>query len=1019
MLDGTTVTATGTTNATNVIGGMLIVQPTVNISTVSGHAFLTNGTSARILIDGASVTTSGVGTGLAAIGGTIDVTDVALTATGNNSTGYGAIAQDSGTITLGNGTTITRGTAGRFGNTIGIGASGTDSSVMAGAVVPVTMNGRGAMGLYLHDGGQVSLVRETTIQLNGTTSVGISIDNTEVPSGSLDGLTVNLAGTGTGASSTGLVAMNGGDITISDLTVEGSNAGAGVWAHADSSITLQGNSVIKINATTNPQFFTLNTDYLITANGSIRGIFGATAATPGAGLMARSGSITSIGTSVTVDSSGQFAGAFTNDGAIKMTNNTIVTKGALTHGIFVNTGSVTAHNSSITTQDGPSALRINFGTGLIDMTNTTVEATGPGTLGLITLNGTDSGENTVRLSGGSLTSAQSAAVIARGPLNMTVTDGAVVTGGGGLLLGALDQGSFYPQQTIVNLDASGGSVLTGSAGAEPDSIANISLLSGAQWTGAAFDVTNVDIGGGSLWTVTDSSVVTGKVNNAGTINFTAPADDPAELASYKTLATPDYTGAGGTLGLNTFLADDASPSDRLVIDGGAATGSTGLAITDAGGGGALTSGDGILVVDTVNGGTTDADAFTLAGPVVAGPYEYNLFRGGLDATTPQNWYLRSEEGIVDPCPDPDGDGDGNGGENGGGGNGGNGGDGGNGGGGGGGNGGNGSGGNGGQADPFRPEVALYASNPQLALRYGSTLLDTLHQRRGDDRAAGLGSQAAGSQAWARTVARHGWQSCAANLDKRLDYDLLAFQGGLDLYHSDDADGASDVAGIYGVIGWGWGDSELFDEKVGSNTLDAYTIGGYWTHYGKEGWYLDALVQGTWYDLEADSVRPFSLATDGVGFGASLEAGYPFPLDDGWIIEPQAQLTYQTISIDDASDGTATVSYSDIDSLRGRLGVRLARAWELDPEDPEPRLITAWFRPSLAYQFLEKPVTTFSSAAGPVPFDADFSGASVILNAGFDADIRDNVALYANADYEIAFDQMGESIGAEIGLKIRW
>ena len=66
----------------------------------------------------------------------------------------------------------------------------------------------------------------------------------------------------------------------------------------------------------------------------------------------------------------------------------------------------------------------------------------------------------------------------------------------------------------------------------------------------------------------------------------------------------DYS-AGSTLALNTFLAGDDSPSDRLVINGGTATGNTGIVVTNAGGPGAVTAGDGILVVDTTNGGTTD------------------------------------------------------------------------------------------------------------------------------------------------------------------------------------------------------------------------------------------------------------------------------------------------------------------------------------------------------------------------------------------------------------------------------
>ena len=130
-------------------------------------------------------------------------------------------------------------------------------------------------------------------------------------------------------------------------------------------------------------------------------------------------------------------------------------------------------------------------------------------------------------------------------------------------------------------------------------------------------------------------------NNNSQIIYTAPTGDPTQLSSYKTLTASNYTGINGTLGLNTFLGTDGSPSDRLVINGGTATGNSLLRITNTTGAGALTAGNGILVVDAISGGTTVPGAFGLAGPAVAGPYEYTLFRSSIDASNPQAWYLRS------------------------------------------------------------------------------------------------------------------------------------------------------------------------------------------------------------------------------------------------------------------------------------------------------------------------------------------------------------------------------------------
>ncbi len=142
------------------------------------------------------------------------------------------------------------------------------------------------------------------------------------------------------------------------------------------------------------------------------------------------------------------------------------------------------------------------------------------------------------------------------------------------------------------------------------------------------------------------------VNNAGTIDLTnGPVLDTDSLR-----IVGNYVGTTGRILFDTFLRSDGSPSDLLIIDRGNASGSTTLSFTDSGGLGAQTTGDGILVVDAVSGGTTDVGTFT--GFAAAGPFEYLLYRGNVDGTLPDNWYLRSEldcdiEGApTPPCPSP-------------------------------------------------------------------------------------------------------------------------------------------------------------------------------------------------------------------------------------------------------------------------------------------------------------------------------------------------------------------------------
>ncbi|MBI1650213.1 autotransporter outer membrane beta-barrel domain-containing protein, partial [Hyphomicrobium sulfonivorans] len=201
----------------------------------------------------------------------------------------------------------------------------------------------------------------------------------------------------------------------------------------------------------------------------------------------------------------------------------------------------------------------------------------------------------------------------------------------------------------------------------------------------SIDGTSIVYSGGVNGVITPFGVGAVSVVNAGMIDMMngSAADSVTVIGN--------YIGQGGTVRLDTQLGSDGSPSDKLVIDGGAGTGTSLLSVNNVGGGGALTALNGILVVDAINGGTTVPGLFALAGPVVAGPYEYSLYRGSVDASNPNAWYLRSTLDCTfnpsAPVCGPD-------------------------------------------APDYRPETSLYAAVPAMTLLYGRLMLDTLHERRG-------------------------------------------------------------------------------------------------------------------------------------------------------------------------------------------------------------------------------------------------------------------------------------------------
>jgi autotransporter family porin len=493
-------------------------------------------------------------------------------------------------------------------------------------------------------------------------------------------------------------------------------------------------------------------------------------------------------------------------------------------------------------------------------------------------------------------------------------------------------------------------------------------------------------------------------SNSGVIDLTAnPVPGDVLVISGGHTAGTDGGGVfvanGGTVRFNTVLNEGGanSQSDVLVADstrlGSAATK---LAVSNFGGSGALTVGDGIGLVEVLNKGASDPSVFTLGNPAVAGPYEYTLFHGGVGADASDgNWYLRStincalapsDPACQGPTPPPN------------------------------------------PVPNFRQEVSLFAAIPALTLLYGRALIETLHERVGEEEhlrgRRDLTGGAFDNGGWARIIGEHGQRngdpSGILGSGPKFDYGITAVQGGHDVYRIERADGSRDHAGFYAAAG-------LVDSNVthftgigaGADQLTAASAGAYWTHFGAPGWYLDGVLQGTWYNATGDSHRGLGvLSTNGAGFAASLEGGYPIRFGGGFTIEPQAQVVYQNVSLSDSGDSAAQVRFDNIDSLAARAGVRIAETWALDA-GPNPRLVTAWVRPNLWREFRGDPVTAFSSATGFVPFHADLGGNWAEINVGVSTTVNRTTALYANASYQTGLDGRSFAYDGKLGIRMNW
>lgn len=493
------------------------------------------------------------------------------------------------------------------------------------------------------------------------------------------------------------------------------------------------------------------------------------------------------------------------------------------------------------------------------------------------------------------------------------------------------------------------------------------------------------------------------LNNAGTIDL-GSGDTLGRLT-----VQGDYTGNNGTLRLNSVLAGDGAASDRLVVSRGAIGGSTQLLINNLNGAGAATAQNGIQVVEARNGATSSATAFVQVQTLSVGAYDYRLFKGGVTAGSENSWYLRStlvaapapvpepgqpsqpgEPPVIAPAATPP------------------------------------------VAAPapgqvelpapiqgqslplYRPEVPVYAAAPRGAAIIARQALGTFHQRQGDQQL--LKGEGVLPASWGQAYGGALRQQWSGTVSPSLDGDLYGFKVGQDLYTKVGDSGYRQHVGIYvshsgldaNVKGFALA---VENRSVGDLELDGDSVGAYWTLVGPQGGYLDAVLQYTNLDGRARSDRGGKLNIDGHAWTASLESGYPVALSERWVLEPQAQLIAQKVSLDSASDSISYISHDAQVELIGRLGLRVEGAFK----GSSNHLLQPYAQVNLWHGDGGRDTLTFD---GVDKIKTNYRYTSVQLEGGVVAQVNEALSLHGGVQYTANLDsRQQEASGVNLGL--RW
>ncbi|MHC8299691.1 autotransporter domain-containing protein [Pseudomonas sp. ZS1P83] len=205
---------------------------------------------------------------------------------------------------------------------------------------------------------------------------------------------------------------------------------------------------------------------------------------------------------------------------------------------------------------------------------------------------------------------------------------------------------------------------------------------------------------------------------------------------------------------------------------------------------------------------------------------------------------------------------------------------------------------------------------------------------------------------------------------------------------------------------------LADTNNDTLNLEGQSLGAYWSLTGPQGWHVDLTASGSRVSGYSRNDQGARQATEGSAVTLSVEGGFPIGLSDNWVVEPQAQLINQRITLDTPYAGSANASSSDLTSWSGRVGARLKGSYDFNGLGVEPYVRTnLWHTVYTGNTVTLDEVDKISSSR---------NSSTVDVGLGLVARVTPAVSLYLSADYSSSVDDndLNGLIGS-LGVRMRW
>jgi len=324
-----------------------------------------------------------------------------------------------------------------------------------------------------------------------------------------------------------------------------------------------------------------------------------------------------------------------------------------------------------------------------------------------------------------------------------------------------------------------------------------------------------------------------------------------------------------------------------------------------------------------------------------------------------------------------------------------------------------------QAGPAEEETLPWYSQdiPTLALPTLATTYPGQFPSRPDLRSSLLTTEDAAPGAWDQLYGRASRQAQVDALSQGLS-GFTDFKGPAILTLQSNS-GHTQRVGLVGGTRHIQGNSDgLLTHRAQSDSnsdtlnLQGQSLGAYWSLTGPQGWHVDLTASGGRVNGFSRNEQGARQATEGSAMTLSVEGGFPIGLSDNWVIEPQAQLINQRITLDTPYAGSGNATSTELTSWSGRVGARLKGSYDISGLPVEPYVRTnLWHTVYTGNTVTLDQVDKISSGR---------KSSTVELGLGLVARVTPAVSLYVSADYSSDVDDndLNGLIGS-LGVRMRW